>query len=80
MSNGISETPAAGIGKLLMESRFLVPNHQRDYSWTEDEVRQLFEDIGTAIEKENPVYFIGLMVFMNSVYRCPRCSRRTAND
>jgi hypothetical protein len=66
MSNGISETPAAGIGKLLMESRFLVPNHQRDYSWTEDEVRQLFEDISSAIENDNPVYFIGLMVFMNS--------------
>lgn len=66
MSNGISETPAAGIGKLLMESRFIVPNHQRDYSWTEDEVRQLFEDIDSAIDNKNLVYFVGLMVFLAS--------------
>lgn len=40
MANGmtLSEAPATGLGKLLIESRFQVPNHQRNYSWTEDEV------------------------------------------
>lgn len=66
MSNGITEAPAAGIGKLLMDGRFWVPNHQRDYSWTEDEVQQLFEDIESAIEKDSPVYFLGLMVFLSN--------------
>src|SRR5260370_40492536 len=66
MSNGITEAPAAGIGKLIMDGRFSVPNHQREYSWTEDEVRQLFDDIETAIEKETSVYFLGLMVFLNT--------------
>src|SRR5258708_9858374 len=66
MSTGITEAPAAGIGKLIMDGRFSVPNHQRDYSWTEDEVRQLFDDIETAIEKETSVYFLGLMVFLNT--------------
>jgi hypothetical protein len=65
MTNGITETPAAGIGKLIMDNRFAVPNHQRDYSWTEDEVRQLFDDIEAALEKESAVYFLGLMVFLD---------------
>jgi Protein of unknown function DUF262 len=66
MSNGITEAPAAGIGKLIMDNRFSVPNHQRDYSWTEDEVSQLFGDIETALEKATSVYFLGLMVFLNA--------------
>jgi hypothetical protein len=65
MSDGITEAPAAGIGKLIMDNRFAVPNHQRDYSWTEDEIRQLFGDIESAIEKKSSVYFLGLMVFLN---------------
>ena len=65
MTNGITETPAAGIDKLIMDNRFAAPNHQRDYSWTEDEVRQLFEDIEAALEKESAVYFLGLMVFLD---------------
>jgi hypothetical protein len=66
MSNGITEAPAAGIGKLIMDSRFAVPNHQRDYSWTDEEIRQLFDDMESALEKNTPVYFLGLMVFQNS--------------
>jgi Protein of unknown function DUF262/Protein of unknown function (DUF1524) len=46
-------------------NRFAVPNHQRDYSWTEDEIRQLFGDIESALEKGSSVYFLGLMVFLN---------------
>jgi hypothetical protein len=66
VSNGITEAPAAGIGKLIMDNRFAVPNHQRDYSWTDEEVRQLFDDIETALEKDSSVYFLGLMVFLNA--------------
>ncbi|MGJ5024728.1 DUF262 domain-containing protein [Bradyrhizobium oligotrophicum] len=65
MSGGITEAPAAGIGKLIMDNRFAVPNHQRDYSWTEDEIQQLFDDIEAAMEKVNSIYFLGLMVFLN---------------
>ena len=65
MVSGIAEAPPAGLGKLLMESRFAVPNHQRDYSWTE-QVKQLFDDIDSAIEAADPTYFLGLMVFMGS--------------
>lgn len=66
MSNGITEAPATGIGKLLMDNRFWVPNHQRDYSWTQDEVELLFEDIEVALQKQSAVYFLGLMVFLHN--------------
>jgi hypothetical protein len=59
------EAPTIGIGRLLKEGgRFLVPHHQRDFSWTEDEIEQLFRDIESAREDGQPEYFIGLMVFM----------------
>jgi uncharacterized protein with ParB-like and HNH nuclease domain len=64
--NGIAEAPAIGIGRLLTDSRFVVPNHQRDYSWTEDEIGQLFDDIEAALDRADPVYFLGLMVFLSA--------------
>lgn len=64
MTVGLSEAP--GLGKLLIETRFIVPNHQRDYSWTADEVKDLVDDITQALENKTDVYFIGLMVFLGS--------------
>jgi uncharacterized protein with ParB-like and HNH nuclease domain len=61
MTLALSE--ATGLGRLLIEHRFSVPNHQRDYSWTEDEVRELIEDVVTAVEHDSKVHFVGLMVF-----------------
>src|SRR5262249_17539139 len=63
MTGGISESPATGIGKLLNENRFIVPSHQRDYSWSEDEVEQLFDDLEAAISAGHNEYFLGLVVF-----------------
>ena len=60
----LSEAP--GIGRLLSENRFSVPNHQRDYSWSEDEVRELIEDITGALHEHDEGYFVGLMVFLSS--------------
>jgi hypothetical protein len=59
------EAPTIGIGRLLRDGgRFFVPPHQRDYSWSEDEIEQFFVDIGDAVRAGQPDYFIGLMVFM----------------
>jgi hypothetical protein len=59
------ETPEMGIGRLLSEgNRFLVPHHQRDYSWTEDEIEQFFTDITETQTAKQKEYFVGLMVFM----------------
>lgn len=57
--------PTIGIGRLLKEEgRFFIPHHQRDYSWTEDQLEQLFQDIEEAQDSNQSEYFIGLMVFM----------------
>lgn len=66
MAGEIGEAPAAGLGKILTESRFAVPNHQRDYSWTEDEVGLLLDDVEAALERGDRQYFVGLMVFLGS--------------
>lgn len=66
MTSGISEAPPIGLGQLLIENRFAVPNHQRDYSWTEDEVRQMFDDLESAMAARDRTYFLGLMVFAKS--------------
>jgi hypothetical protein len=59
------EAPTIGIGRLIREGgRFSVPHHQRDYSWTEDEIEQLFQDVLDALDSDQEEYFIGLMVFM----------------
>ena len=65
MNGSTSHAPTLGIGRLLTEgSRFIVPHHQRDYSWTEDEIEQLVTDIEEAQTAKQEEYFIGLMVFM----------------
>jgi uncharacterized protein with ParB-like and HNH nuclease domain len=64
MATGLSDAP--GIGKLLIETRFSVPNHQRDYSWTVDEVKELVDDLTSALKNQNEAYFVGLMVFLGA--------------
>lgn len=59
------ESPTIGIGRLLREAgRFFIPPHQRDFSWTEDEIEQLIVDIEDSRRLNQPEYFVGLMVFM----------------
>lgn len=53
-----------GIGKLLKENRFIVPPHQREYSWTIEEVDQLLVDINSAFEG-NHNYFLGSIMLIN---------------
>jgi hypothetical protein len=47
---------------MLTQDRFRVPSHQRDYSWTQAEINQLFDDVQDAILREAEQYFLGLMV------------------
>jgi hypothetical protein len=62
MSISSADTPIVGLGHFIRESRFLVPNHQRDYSWT-DEVDDFLRDIEDAKKNKSDIYFCGLMVF-----------------
>lgn len=59
------QAPTIGIGQLLHESgKFNIPHHQRDYSWGEDQIDQLFHDVSEAILENQPEYFLGLIVLL----------------
>ena len=51
------------IGKFLSsDSPIRVPPFQRSYSWTDEEVKQLWSDLTEAIDSKQAEYFLGPMV------------------
>lgn len=64
MSEWASESPSVGFLRLLKDGRrYFVPPHQRDYSWSADEIDRLFADVEQALTESGEEYFLGLMVF-----------------
>src|SRR5205085_7513459 len=54
-----------GIGELITQRKqFAVPEHQRSFAWTTEDVADFLNDISQALEKEAPDYFIGLIVLL----------------
>ena len=51
-----------GIGSILKFNQLVVPPNQREYSWTEKEVRTLFQDYAKAIMEGENSYFLGTVV------------------
>ncbi len=51
-----------GLGSLLKHNRLGVPANQREYSWTDKEVTQLFQDFAKAISAGDQGYFLGTIV------------------
>ena len=51
-----------GLGSVLKQNQLSVPPNQREYSWTEKEVRTLFQDFAKAIFEGEPSYFLGTIV------------------
>jgi len=52
------------IGKLLGSDAIIkVPEFQRNYAWTDEEVKQLWQDIIEAMESSQKEYFLGPVVF-----------------
>ena len=50
-----------GLGGILRQYRLVVPPHQREYRWTEDEVMTLFQDFAKVILFTTE-YFLGTIV------------------
>jgi hypothetical protein len=50
------------IGHALRDKHLFVPINQRDYSWKDEHVRDLYEDIGLAIKNHAEEYFLGSIV------------------
>ena len=59
------ELQSLGIAGVLKSYRLRVPPYQREYAWTDEEVRQLYEDLSNA-KLENKDYFLGTLVTINS--------------
>lgn len=52
-----------GIGKLLKQSRFVVPPHQRPYAWGDTQIEDLYRDINDALKRsKHEEYFLGTVV------------------
>ncbi|MCL4713274.1 MAG: DUF262 domain-containing protein [Hyphomonadaceae bacterium] len=43
-----------------------VPRYQRPYTWTDNEVRELIQDLRSAFERGAPFYFIGQIVLVKN--------------
>jgi hypothetical protein len=50
------------IGHVLRDKHLFVPSNQRDYSWKDEHVRDLYQDIGLAIKNHAEEYFLGSIV------------------
>lgn len=51
-----------GIGTILAQGRYEVPANQREYAWTDKQVKELFSDLKTSVSKNQPSYFLGTIV------------------
>lgn len=51
-----------GIGSILAHNRLVVPLNQREYSWEDDHVNELFHDFSNALAKNKGGYFLGTIV------------------
>lgn len=50
------------VGHALRDKHLFVPINQRDYSWKDEHVRDLYDDIGLAITNHAEEYFLGSIV------------------
>lgn len=51
------------VGRLLQSpDTFFVPDYQRDYSWTSEETRELWEDIEALLSKKRKAHYLGAIV------------------
>jgi hypothetical protein len=65
MEKSYLDSKTFGIGQLISQRKLLrVPEHQRDFSWEEQDVRQFLEDVIGATETGAPDYFVGLIVLL----------------
>ena len=63
MSTSFVDANTQGIGEFIHQRRFFrVPDHQRDFAWTDDEVEDFLDDIIGAIRGSELDYFLGLLV------------------
>jgi len=63
-----------GIGDVLLQNRLVVPLNQREYSWEEEHVRDLFTDFANAVANDKATYFLGTVVLTRGETNIPEVS------
>lgn len=71
MTDGKPSFEYKGIGSILKSYRLKVPSNQREYSWGDEQVTDLFQDFSNAIRKNSPVYFLGTIVLSKGTKDIP---------
>jgi hypothetical protein len=61
----------ATLGSLLKVNRLKIPPNQREYSWEDKQVDDLFQDFQNAIFSENRDYFLGTIVVSKGTKEIP---------
>jgi uncharacterized protein with ParB-like and HNH nuclease domain len=56
-----------GLSDVLSSYSVVVPQNQRSYSWTDDEVKQFLIDITEAMANAAPTYFMGTIVLIKTL-------------
>jgi Protein of unknown function DUF262/Protein of unknown function (DUF1524) len=77
MANAREETIGfehKGVGAVLAHNRVVVPLNQREYSWEEEHVRELFHDFANAIANNRATYFLGTIVLTRGEGDVPEVS------
>ena len=68
MTTSFVDAHTQGVGEFIQHRRFFhVPDHQRDFAWTDEEVEQFLNDIIGAIQESEQDYFLGLVVVVKPV-------------
>src|SRR5437016_1550269 len=57
---GMIQFDHVGIGRALANHRLSVPVNQREYSWEDEQVKEVFQDLQRSIDQG--AYFLGTIV------------------
>jgi len=66
--SGIFKPEAKNIIKIFgdVDSYYQIPDYQRPYSWEDEQVEQLWDDIYSAIKSKEESYFLGVMILIKT--------------
>ncbi|MCJ7508153.1 MAG: DUF262 domain-containing HNH endonuclease family protein [candidate division Zixibacteria bacterium] len=67
-TSGIFKPDAKNIEKIFSDadSYYLIPDYQRPYSWEDEQIEQLWDDLFSAMESEDASYFLGPMILIKT--------------
>lgn len=67
-TSGIFKPEAKSLIKVFgdADSFYQVPDYQRPYSWEDEQIEQLWEDIHSAMQSDDESYFLGPMILIKT--------------